>query len=601
MSEELQRQALAAVRFNSAETPDDVWGTSIFHVDGMHTRAEDRIRRSIDDAKRSSGPSPVGLTLQGRKGVGKTHLLGRVRRIVQQQGGYFFLIDLTTGRAFWSDVVRAVRTELWRKDEDGELQLTKLLQRLCDKANVPEAVAKPILGQATLTTDDLQVFIGALRRVDPLVAVECADTLRALALYAADDTDQQTLGKDYLSGIADDDKKRKRKAWGLPAEARPQRDLVTEISRVLAVTGPSVAAIDQLDSLITKAADVPAGETSGELATIADGLMQLRQTAQRTLTIVACLPTTWTRLRKAATDSFDDRFTETPILSVINDPRLGRALVEKWLGVVYQGVGFTPPHVTWPVAETAFGDEWRGYTPRQVLRRVQEHAEVCLYGEIRELKSFDEEPVEVVVEVPQPPGSEPGYFADFDRRFAELRKSADVNTVLSYHTEDDVMPDILQAVLRAWITEVGNDDKSWETEPPDGAGHLHAGLVRVLDEEDDVRERWMFRVFGPNQHGNRVLRRMRDAKAAAGISDGVRNRHLVLVYHGRKGWTGKTTERVYTDLDHVGSPRIEITKEDVRTFCALNQMLTKQSYELLNWLVARKPHEPDDRSAAVAA
>ncbi|MCR6484096.1 DUF87 domain-containing protein [Amycolatopsis sp. OK19-0408] len=585
MTEEQERQALAAVRFNSAETPDDVWGISPSHVDGLHTRAGNRIRASIQDAKSSRGPSPIGLTLQGQKGVGKTHLLGRVRQAVQQEDGYFFLIDLTTGDAFWDDVLRAMRSELWRPDDDGELQLAKLLQRLCEKAKVPEPLAKVVLGDAPLTVEDLNGFLGAVRRVDAQVAVECADTLRALVLYAAADADQITTGKDYLSGTAEEDRKKSRKAWGLPADPKPQRELVVEISRVLALTGPSVAAIDQLDSLIARTVDEP---TNTELAVIADGLMQLRETTRRTLSIVACLPVTWMRLQKVAPDSFDDRFTETPVLGAIVDPELGRALVEKWLSVVYTRIGFTPPHSAWPVATQAFGDSWSGYTPRQLLRRVQEHAEACLYGKVRELSSFDEEPAEPV-ELPARTGPEPRYYAEFDRQFAELRKQADLTAILSYHTEDNVMPDLLQAGLRSWITEFGNDDKSWETEPPaNGMKDLHAGLLRVLSEEGDVKERWMFRAFAP-QHGNRVLRRVRNAIDAAGIREGVRDRHLVLIHHGAKGWDGGKTKDAIRVLPRAGSQRVEMGKDDIRTLWALSQLLTNQSYELLNWLVARKP------------
>jgi hypothetical protein len=86
-----------------------------------------------------------------------------------------------------------------------------------------------------------------------------------------------------------------------------------------------------------------------------------------------------------------------------------------------------------------------------------------------------------------------------------------------------------------------------------------------------------------------VIRRVREAKAAAGIRPDVRNRHLVLIHHGEKGWDGGKTKAEVKDLASVGSPRLEITEDEVRTFHALKQMLTKQSYELLNWLVARKP------------
>ncbi|RZQ63382.1 ATP-binding protein [Amycolatopsis suaedae] len=588
MTEDL-RQALAALRFNSAETPDDVWHTQPSHVDGLHTKVEHRISSGIADAKASNGPSPIGLALQGQKGVGKTHLLGGVRRLVQKEGGYFFLIDLTTGAAFWDDVAQAMRSELWRTDDDGELQLTTLLRRLCERADVPSTVAKAVLGEARLTGEELHGFVGALRRVDAQVAVECGDTIRALVLYGSANGSQVNVGKDYLAGLpeANDGDRR---PWDLHPLPKTQRNLVTDMSRILALTGPSVVAVDQLDSLVSKASNAideqaTDAEQAGELALIADGLMQLRETTRRSLSIVACLPDTWKLLRSVATDTVSDRFTQTPLLGAVVDPRLGRALVAKWLAVVYERIGFVPPHATWPVAASAFGDSWRAYTPRQLLRRVQDHAEACLHGEIRELASFDEEPVEVSRQV----GPEPDYFTQYDQRFAELRNAADVEAALNQHTENAVMPELLQAALKSWITEVGNDDRSWETEPaPDSGYQLHAGLRRILDEERDVTERWAFRAIAP-RHGNAVLRRVREAKAAAGVRAGAHKRHLVLLHHGTKGWTGAKTRAEVNELPELGSERLEITKDDVRTFYALREMRTRISYELLSWLEARKP------------
>src|SRR2546423_5928759 len=112
MTEQQQRQALAAVRFNSVETPGHVWSTSPSHVDGLHDRLEREIEAAILDAKTSDGPSPIGLVLIGQKGVGKTHTLGWVRRKVQLEGGYFFLIELGAGKTFWEDSVEGVRSAL---------------------------------------------------------------------------------------------------------------------------------------------------------------------------------------------------------------------------------------------------------------------------------------------------------------------------------------------------------------------------------------------------------------------------------------------------------------------------------------------------------
>jgi hypothetical protein len=584
-----QRQALAALHFDSADGPDDVWHASPSHVEGLHLRAQHRIGTAVMEAKRSTGPNPIGLTLQGRKGVGKTHLLGEVRQLVQREGGYFFLGDLTTGAAFWEDILEAMRSELLRKNDDREFQLTTLLRRLCDRAEVPAPIADAVLSKAPLTLDALQGFLDALRRLDALVQVECADTIRALVLYGAANTTQAAIGKGYLSGLPESGRG-ERSLWRMQPAPKPHRTLVTEISRVLALTGPSVVAIDQLDSLINRVSTafderVTDPELAVELGLIADGLMALRETTRRTLTIVSCLPNTWRLLRTTAADTVDDRFTATPILGAISDPNVARALVEKWLAVIYESIGFTPPHPTWPVAPSAFGRSWHDYTPRQLLIRIQLHAENCLFGEIRELTAFDEEPDE-----PKPTGAEqePAYLADFDRWFDELRERADVTAALDERTEDAVMPDLLHAALQSWITEVGNDDKAWETEPLDGEGRLHAALRRTVDEERDITERWMFRAIAPAK-GIQVLWRMRWARKAAGIRSGAPNRRLVLLHHGTKGWTGPVTKTEVNELERVGSPWLEVSTEDVRTFFALNEMLAKQSYELLNWLVARKP------------
>lgn len=584
MTEHL-REALAVLRFNSVETPDDVWTTSPAHVDGLHTKAERRLRAAIGDAGASTGPSPVGLVLTGQKGVGKTHLLGSVRRMVQQEGGYFVLTELTSGKAFWDDIAHAMRSELLRANDDGDLQLTTLLRRLCTHAAVPEQVLAAIMSQASLTPAHLHSLLDGLRKVDGRVAVECGDTIRALALYGSEHAD---IGRAYLEGL--EDAGEERLDWGIRHRSKPSRMLVRDISRILALTGPCVVAVDQLDTLVNRGQEaiedrVTDPELTQEIALISDGLMQLRETTRRTLTVVACLPNTWMQLNQIASDTVEDRFTKTPILAAISDPAIGRTLVERWLAAIYQRNGISPPHSTWPVAPGAFGETWAAYTPRQLLKRIHAHAEACLHGEIRELSSFDEQ----VAEVPVPTGPEPDYFAEFDDRFARLRKEAAISAAgLKQHNEDEVMPALLLAGLKSWITEVGNDDLKWHPEPLPGDKRLHAGLRRTVNEALDTEERWAFRLIA-SSHGNRVLRRMREARDAAGLRSDGSDRHLVLIGNGTQGWTGQKTRSEVGELKRAGGKRIEVSDDDLRTFSALKEMLSTQSHQLLAWLVARKP------------
>ncbi|MGV9295991.1 helicase HerA domain-containing protein [Amycolatopsis sp. NPDC003676] len=579
------REVLAVLRINSAETPDDVWHLSPSHIDGLHARVEHNIRAAIEDARTSTGPSPVGVVVQGEKGVGKTHLLGTVRRMVQREGGYFFLVELTTGDAFWDDVAEAMRSELHRANDEGERQLTVLLRQLCAGAAVSDEVSRAIVGESALQPDHLRALLNGLRKADSRIAVECADTIRALVLYGSDAAD---IGLEYLQGH--EGSKEDRRSWGMQHRAKPTRVLVRDISRVLALTGPCVVGVDQLDTVVNKGQDAldtqeTDAEAIREIALISDGLMALRESTQRTLTIVACLPYTWMRLKNVASDTVGDRFTQTSFLGAIQDPALGKKLIEKWLRVIYEKHGVAAPHSTWPVAASAFGESWTSYTPRQLLKRIHAHAEACLHGEIRELGSFDEKVVQTV-----PVAAVPDHSLDeLDEEFARLRSEVDLSALaISKDNENDIAPPLLLAGLKAWITEFGNDDLKWQPESLSDEKRLHASLRRLLDDALDVQEQWTFRVISGG-HGTTVLRRMRNARDAAGIRAGAKDRHLVLIRWGNRGWTGPTTRKEFTALERLGVRRFDMSDEDVRTFSALREMLAKPTHRLITWLVARKP------------
>ena len=64
-------------------------------------------------------------------------------------------------------------------------------------------------------------------------------------------------------------------------------------------------------------------------ARIADGLMSLRQLTRRTLTLVACLPNSWTIIRSRTVDPVSDRFRMAPRLTTIHDAALAQQIVER--------------------------------------------------------------------------------------------------------------------------------------------------------------------------------------------------------------------------------------------------------------------------------
>ncbi|HEX4221007.1 MAG TPA: DUF87 domain-containing protein [Pseudonocardiaceae bacterium] len=581
--------ALTSLHFNWADTPDHVWRDSPFHVDGLHTEVLTMLDGGIREAAGSEGPSPIGLVLQGQKGIGKTHLLGLVRRRTHQMGGYFFLADLTTGDAFWENTLESLRSGLYRADDSGDSQLSSFLRRVCQRGGVGAATEQIVTGKG-LARKHVDAFVVGLRELDRQVAQECADVARALVLYASLDSATSEVGESYL-GRYEENKRGERRKWGIGPRERSPLVLVRDIVRLLALTGPSVIAVDQLDTLIARSVQrtQDTGDSGGEerlLAQIADGLMELREVTRRTLTVLACLPNTWAQIKRKAVDSVPDRFRETRSLGRITDAGLAMALVEKRLGVSYRAMNFVPPHPTWPVAASAFDREWEERTPRDLWKRVGAHIDWCVRtAQVRELSTFDDGPLPML---PVQPPVKPDRFHDLDTSFAEYRASADLSVLLAPGSEDRIMPELLSAALRSWINEVGDDNLEWAPERPDrDSNALHAWLTHTVDEASDLEERWAFRTIFAAHH-LAVLHRLRKALTAAGARQGADNRHLILIRNTNFS-PGEKTQEELARFRQAGGQERRMSEADARTFWALEKMLAEGGTELLEWLVERRP------------
>ncbi|WP_410659439.1 ATP-binding protein [Amycolatopsis sp. lyj-112] len=595
-----QLAALAALRFDWADTPDHVWRDSPYHVDGLHVDVLAAANSSIREASSSDGPSPIGLVLQGQKGVGKTHLLGLVRKQAHQARGYFFLNDLTAGDAFWENTVEALRRGLSRLDEAGVPQLTSFLRRVCLRARVDADVTTKILNGRGVSRDDVDAFVEALRTLDREVAMECADTARALVLYASEDSNKNYVGDDFLGGFPES-KAGDRRKWGIRAEPKSALSQVKNITKLLALTGPIVIAVDQLDTLVARSAVLAQRIRDGNeenllVAQIADGLMGLREVTRRTVTVLACLPHTWALIKEKAADTVPDRFTEAVILGRVTDAEVGRALVAKRLGVAYSAMKFVPPYPTWPIASSAFEGSWEELTPREVLKRIGAHIKTCLRtGKITELTTFDDHVVRLAA--PPRPVMAADRFAELDKRYEELRSTADPSSFLDQKIEDKVMPGLLSAALRGWITEVGNDNMEWVYGAESDRNELHAWLTRTLDEASDLEEHWAFRAIAAS-HPIAVLHRFRKARSAAGVRKGAENRHLVLIRNST--WSkGVKTQAEIKAFEKDGGKRLKLSDSDIRTFWALDKMFVEGSRELHEWLVDRRPAGRSELLSAV--
>ncbi|MBB4681781.1 ATP-binding protein [Crossiella cryophila] len=461
-------------------------------------------------------------------------------------------------------------------------QLGTMLAALGKRAGCTDELTVRLRGIMPLTRQCVDDFVGRLRALDPQVAGECQDTLRALVLYRAKGQDSD-IGHAFLAleaGVDEAD----RKKWGFRSPNRSPQLILSDLSRLFALTGPVVMAVDQIDTVITQSTE----ERSRDLLAdrLADGLMRIREETRRTILVVACIGSSWELIKERAVSSAADRFRVLELRTAMPSSAVAEAIVASHLGSLYGEIGFSPPYPTWPVLPSAFEDsEVIHYTPRRLLQRVDEHVVSCLAdGEVRELTSFGVTGHEIT---PQPTAA-PADLMALDELFDRLRTEANVLLPLDHRKEDERMPALLGAALRCYVLERGGAAHDLTIDPPPGLKPaLHARLRRTLDEAREDEVHWGFRAIAHTQP-TAVLTRLKSACLEAGLHAGAEKRHLVVLRNTAFS-TGPATAAARAAFTAAGGLAVPLSEDDLRTFSALENMLTTAPPGFQHWLAARLP------------
>jgi Helicase HerA, central domain len=593
---EQQREALGSLRLSWAPTTDDLWRPQgALHVGGLHEDAIGMVMAAFDDAVRDPDASPLGVVVQGPAGSGKTHLLGQVRERVQGAGGFFFLIELLDATRFWQSCLAGILDSLGRPGADRESQLKDLLWQLASIAHISRAARRAIAGEDELSPETLENFVVALDKVRRERVWQRRHALRALVLLGAADLGLQDVGEAFLHGTADPGGD-ERAMWGLRASTGTPQETVRDISRLVALAGPAVLAVDQIDTLLAQSADRTEDPRAGnrDMEHVAHGLMSIRQTMRRTVPVVACLPSAWASLRERATDTVQDRFRATSSLEGLPTPEIGKAILERRFTASYRDIGFAPPYPSWPIKPSAFRDAPQ-YTPRQLLKRADAHVRGCLQrGDVEELdrlsglgagSTHNGGPGAGAGAGGRRVGAQPG---ELDRLFAEYAQRAVIAPALDPESEDTTMPALLSAALDAWIAERGETQQPFRVDPPPGArAPLHGRLRQSIDAFSDDERHWAFRAIA-SSNAIAALTRIRKAGSAAGFGPGAEKRKLFLLRN--TAWPrGKKTAAVIAEFENAGGRTLAVPSGDLRTMIALRDLIHEDHADLLDWLAARRP------------
>ena len=127
-------EALRAVDFNWVRQLQRIWRDPPHHVGSIHQALVDDIVDYFAKETSDVDPSnePQGRIVVGPAGLGKTHLIGELRRRIWKNGGFFVLLDLVGIKDFWPSVALGFLNSLQVRTAEDKRQYDILILQDCE-------------------------------------------------------------------------------------------------------------------------------------------------------------------------------------------------------------------------------------------------------------------------------------------------------------------------------------------------------------------------------------------------------------------------------------------------------------------------------------
>jgi hypothetical protein len=590
MSQELQ--AFRAADFNWTHDLQSVWSDSASHVDELHG---DLIERIIDDfffRTQKLTDNPIGQVILGEAGAGKTHLIGTLRRRVWQRKGWFVLLDIIGITDFWATTALGFLNSLHQPMPDGRAQYDAVLSAIVRQIPLDAATQKAVADWEAKSDKtrlaQVQLFLQLLRRVDAANTNRHQDVIRALLLLDSNDWDANNLAYCWLQGLDVDESKRQ--TLGFLKAPPPYPELVRGMLWVMALAGPTLIAVDQIDAIVSASnllagvQDVSNDDAERKARAIIDllagGLMDLHDLKRRAMTMVSCLQVTWPIIKGRAVQSAAQRFEELPVLEPIKSRTIVENLIGGRLDPAYAARNVRPPYRTWPFSVEAL-ESAVGLLPRQILIRCQEHRQSCIAaGAVFECPSLGE------VLTPAPTAPLPNLEQQFQQEIAH----ADISPLLAMENEDTVASALLIDACELYLKHLNlpdSIDAVVKHDPDRKKPSLHARISFSFHNEGDREQHYCFRLLG---HTNPMAfqSRLKAAMTASGIDTALKFRHLFILRRGEPP-SGPKTKALVDQFFKAGGRFIAHANDELRIMLALKTMAQRDLTGFDIWLRARQP------------
>ncbi|RVU14264.1 ATP-binding protein [Methylobacterium oryzihabitans] len=576
--------ALRRVNFDWVRTLDSVW-LDVAPTGGPNDALAPQIAAALHDGARDTGQRVAGRVLLGQSGIGKTHLVGQIRREVWASGGWFVMLDVLGLTDFWRSAALSFVGALMKSMPDGRRQSDAVLAGVARRFNVERQVEEAFNTPDIDVRRIVDILVRALMRDDSARALGHQDVFRALCLLRAGDFDTVSLAHAWLQGYDADPAERAKLGFRSPPPAPVE--VVRGLSWIMGLSGPTLVALDQIDGVVDASRIALGDDLDGAASlteVLAAGLLELHDVGGRGMTVVTCLQDSWTRIEERGLRSAQQRFERPVALQGMNDRMAAAALIRDRLAPAYREAGFAPSSPTWPYTDRAIAEAAaHGVMPRTLLMRCDAFRRDCLAGDaVTACDSLIDRTKDTRFVTPPPI-----FDLDGERRVAEIGGLLD--------GDDGGLGDLLRATFDLYALEDDPDDScdvASKGEPEQRIPPLHGRLTFTYRDENDRERHVCYRAL---QHRNAIAfqARLRAALTASGISTRIPGRELVLVRRGPVP-TGAKTKQLFDAFAAAGGRLVDPSDDDLRTFVALRTLRERATEagefdRFERWLRGRQP------------
>jgi hypothetical protein len=332
----------------------DIWVTGFPDVPSLNAHASDAVFDAIERV-RTKQQTVIGITIKAERGLGKSHLISRIRRRLQNDGSALFVYtsEINDLNRIKAEFLRNLANSLKQIGSQGMSQWRELATTIFNEAY-----------NKAFTPDEMVFHFSEVLKVNSKVVehwtdrvlgikhdIENPDIIAAILWTLSSNPSEERYAINWLAG--QELPQSRADALGLANSSAQDREAqafstVRQILDLISDYKPIVICFDELESILMCN---DAGFTASQVTAIL--AKDLYDKIKRGVFVTAMFPQTWTdqiRALKEA-ESVTDRIAQRSIELTYLKSEDVIALVSQWLKDFYDQKGVTPPHSVYPFDE----------------------------------------------------------------------------------------------------------------------------------------------------------------------------------------------------------------------------------------------------------